>query len=31
VVGGSVVIELTALNGRSRWLGETPLHRLLAY
>ncbi|MHA6205356.1 adenine phosphoribosyltransferase [Dyella soli] len=31
LVGASVVIELAALQGRSRWQGTTPLHALLRY
>jgi len=31
LVGASVLIELPALNGRSRWSGETPVHSLLRY
>jgi adenine phosphoribosyltransferase len=31
LVGASVVIELDALGGRSRWLGDAPLHSLLRY
>lgn len=31
LAGASVVIELTALRGRDRWSGSTPLHSLLAY
>jgi adenine phosphoribosyltransferase len=29
--GASVVIELAALQGRTRWQGEIPLHSLLRY
>jgi len=29
LVGASVVIELTALQGRGRWPGHQPLHSLL--
>jgi adenine phosphoribosyltransferase len=31
VIGGSVVIELSALEGRARWRGDCPLHTLLKY
>lgn len=31
VVGASVLIELEALRGRERWLGDRPLHALLQY
>lgn len=31
LVGASVVIELAALQGRSRWQGNTPLQALLRY
>lgn len=31
VLGGSVLIELTALHGRERWIGNQPLHALLRY
>lgn len=31
LVGASVLIELEALQGRSRWRGATPLHALLRY
>jgi len=31
VVGASVLIELAALPGRSRWNGDAPLHALLRY
>ena len=31
VVGASVLIELEALRGRERWLGDRPLHALLRY
>ncbi|HVC16430.1 MAG TPA: adenine phosphoribosyltransferase [Rhodanobacter sp.] len=31
LAGASVVIELTALQGRGRWLGHQPLHSLLRY
>ncbi|MFK2877379.1 adenine phosphoribosyltransferase [Rhodanobacter hydrolyticus] len=31
VVGASVLIELEALRGRERWMGEQPLHALLRY
>ena len=31
LVGASVLIELPALNGRSRWRGEAPVHALLQY
>jgi adenine phosphoribosyltransferase len=31
LVGASVVVELTALQGRARWLHDTPLHSLLRY
>lgn len=31
LVGASVLIELPALGGRSRWSGEAPVHSLLRY
>ncbi|MEI2456478.1 MULTISPECIES: adenine phosphoribosyltransferase [Lysobacter] len=31
LVGASVLIELPALNGRSRWRGAAPVHALLQY
>jgi adenine phosphoribosyltransferase len=31
LVGATVVIELAALHGRNRWLGDQPLHSLLRY
>lgn len=31
LVGASVVIELPALDGRTRWVGGQPLHALLRY
>lgn len=31
LVGASIVIELAALQGRSRWQDDTPLHALLRY
>lgn len=31
VVGASVLIELAALRGRERWVGDRPLHAVLRY